>query len=131
MDKAQYEYWMELADYDLETAKAMLDSKRYLYVGYMCHLTIEKASKALIAAKSETPPKSHNLTKLAELGGIADKLSAAQFELIDKLQPLNIEARYPSVKDQLFKELDSKTCKDLLLKTKELLLWMQNELKLS
>jgi HEPN domain-containing protein len=35
-------YWTEIADYDLETAKAMLASKRYLYVGFMCHQTIEK-----------------------------------------------------------------------------------------
>ena len=35
-------YWIEIADYDLETAKAMLVSKRYLYVGFMCHQAIEK-----------------------------------------------------------------------------------------
>jgi HEPN domain-containing protein len=35
MDKT--EYWLDLAKYDLETAKAMLYSKRYLYVGFMCH----------------------------------------------------------------------------------------------
>ncbi len=40
------EYWVDLSDYDLETANAMLKSKRYLYVGFMCHLTIEKIFKA-------------------------------------------------------------------------------------
>ena len=30
-------YWVELSDYDLETADAMLQTKRYLYVGFMCH----------------------------------------------------------------------------------------------
>ena len=28
-------YWIELSDYDLETAEAMLKSKRYLYVGFI------------------------------------------------------------------------------------------------
>jgi hypothetical protein len=28
-------YWIELSDYDLETAEAMLKSKRFLYVGLM------------------------------------------------------------------------------------------------
>jgi hypothetical protein len=28
-------YWQELSDYDLETAVAMLKSKRCLYVGFM------------------------------------------------------------------------------------------------
>ena len=27
-------YWTELSDYDFETAKAMLETKRYLYVGF-------------------------------------------------------------------------------------------------
>lgn len=35
-------YWIEIAKYDLETAEAMLKSKRYLYVGFMCHQSIEK-----------------------------------------------------------------------------------------
>ena len=39
-------YWLELSDYDYETAVVMLNSKRYLYVGFMCHQTIEKILKA-------------------------------------------------------------------------------------
>ena len=35
-------YWIEMSDYDLETADAMLLTGRYLYVGFMCHQTIEK-----------------------------------------------------------------------------------------
>ena len=31
------EYWNEIAEYDIETAKAMLVSKRFLYVGFICH----------------------------------------------------------------------------------------------
>lgn len=56
-------YWMDLSDYDLETAEAMLLSKRYLYVGFMCHQTIEKAFKAYFAKlTSETPPFKHSLS---------------------------------------------------------------------
>jgi HEPN domain-containing protein len=49
------EYWLEIADYDLETAKAMLDTGRYLYVGFMCHQVIEKALKAVIASTGGEP----------------------------------------------------------------------------
>lgn len=42
-------YWIKLADYDYETAKAMLNTGRYLYVGFMCHQVIEKALKAVIS----------------------------------------------------------------------------------
>ena len=33
----QTTYWIDLADYDIETAQAMYDTKRWLYVGFMCH----------------------------------------------------------------------------------------------
>ena len=38
-------YWVEMSDYDVETADAMLATGRYLYVGFMCHQTIEKILK--------------------------------------------------------------------------------------
>jgi hypothetical protein len=37
---SKIKYWIELSDYDFETAEAMLQSKRYLYVGFMCHQTL-------------------------------------------------------------------------------------------
>jgi HEPN domain-containing protein len=58
-------YWIELSDYDLETAEAMLRSKRFLYVGFMCHQTIEKAFKAYFTfLKSDVAPYSHSLSYL-------------------------------------------------------------------
>ncbi|MGM0411557.1 MAG: HEPN domain-containing protein [Bacillota bacterium] len=39
-------YWTDLAEYDLKTAKTMLQTDRLLYVGFMCHQTIEKMLKA-------------------------------------------------------------------------------------
>ena len=39
-------YWLDLSDYDYDTALAMQQSGRYLYVGFMCHQTIEKILKA-------------------------------------------------------------------------------------
>ena len=39
-------YWTELSEYDMKTAEAMLQSKRYLYVGFMAHQAIEKILKA-------------------------------------------------------------------------------------
>ena len=41
-DYDKVRYWDEMAGYDLETAKAMLSTKRYLYVGFMCHQSVEK-----------------------------------------------------------------------------------------
>lgn len=44
-------YWIDLSDYDFETAKAMLESRRLLYVSFMCHQTIEKILKAMFVSK--------------------------------------------------------------------------------
>lgn len=38
--------WIAMADYDLETAKHMLKTGRYIYVVFMCHLSLEKMIKA-------------------------------------------------------------------------------------
>ena len=34
-------YWVELSDYDLETAEGMMQINKYLYVAFMCHQSIE------------------------------------------------------------------------------------------
>jgi HEPN domain-containing protein len=65
--EGKVQYWIEMSDYDFETAEAMLRSKRYLYVGFMCHQTIEKAFKAYFTRIiSETAPFSHSLSYLAK-----------------------------------------------------------------
>jgi len=40
------------SNYDLETAKYMHKSRRYVYVIFMCHMAIEKVLKAIVAEKS-------------------------------------------------------------------------------
>jgi HEPN domain-containing protein len=124
------EYWFELADYDIESAKVMLGGKRYLYVGFMCHQTIEKALKGIIArscAESEIPPKTHDLTRLAVQAGIIDAMSMEQQDFIEELNPLNVEARYPTYKDQIHKMLTQNKCHELIAGTKELLCWIKKQ----
>jgi HEPN domain-containing protein len=126
-DKAQY--WVEISDYDLETAEAMLQSKRYLYVGFMCHQAIEKIFKAFFTKlKSETAPFSHSLSYLAKKGDFYESFSEDQKDFIDQLEPLNIEARYPSHKERLMKSLTDAKCKEILINTKELQQWIKVKL---
>jgi HEPN domain-containing protein len=99
-------YWIARAEYDLETARAMLQTCRYLYVGFMCQQTVEKALKAVIAKNGVFPPKIHDLIRLAELGKLSDILSDDQNHLLDELYPLSIEARYPSHKEMLSQALN-------------------------
>ena len=126
---SKIKYWIELSEYDLETAEAMLQSKRYLYVGFMCHQTIEKAFKAYyIELKSETAPFSHSLSLLAKKGEFYELFSEEQRSFIDQLEPLNIEARYPTHKERLLKSLTDSKCKEIIKNTKELQQWIKEKL---
>ena len=121
-------YWMDLAEYDMETTKAMLTAGRYLYVGFLCHQIIEKMLKAAIAKEGTIPPKVHNLTRLAELGRLDAFLTQEQNNFIDALLPLNIEARYPADKDKLLGVLTEDYCREIVSKTEDLMLWIKNKL---
>lgn len=122
-------YWVDIAEYDLETAEAMLTTKRYLYVGFMCHQAIEKLLKGyFVSALNDTPPYTHNLSRLAIQAKIYDRLNEEQKDFLDTLEPLNIEARYPTVKVTVLKSLNQARCEELIRKTKELSQWIKNQL---
>lgn len=122
-------YWVEMSDYDIETADAMLATGRYLYVGFMCHQTIEKILKAYWTKNlTEIPLKIHSLYRLAEKTGLSDQFTEEQLDFIDRLEPLNIEARYPSYKERLMKSLTKEYCITLLQDTKDLQQWIKNKL---
>lgn len=126
---SRIKYWIDLSDYDLETAEAMLKSKRYLYVGFMCHQSIEKAFKAYYTKiKSETAPYTHSLSYLAKQGDYYELFSEKQKEFIDQIEPLNIEARYPSHKERLLKSLSDAKCYEIINNTKEIQKWIKEKL---
>jgi len=129
MDNKITYYWIEMSDYDFDTAKAMLETKRYLYVAFMCHQTIEKILKAYWSNVLEEPPlKIHSLSRLAEKSGLDKDMSEEQTDFIDELEPLNIEARYPSYKERLMKSLTPERCKELIEQTDKLRIWIKSKL---
>ena len=107
----------------------MLETKRYLYVAFMCHQTIEKILKAYWNKVLEEPPlKIHCLSRLAEESCLDKDMSEEQTDFIDELEPLNIEARYPSYKERLMKSLTSDRCKELIEQTDKLRTWIKSKL---
>ena len=122
-------YWIELSDYDIDTAHAMLKSKRYLYVGFMAHQSIEKILKArYVKINGVTAPFSHSLAYLAKKAKIYEQFSEDQKLFIDVLEPLNIECRYPSHKEQLLRSLTEERCKEIFDNSKELQQWIKQKL---
>jgi HEPN domain-containing protein len=128
--QSKVEYWLELCEDDLLTAKALLNTKRLLHCGFFCHMTAEKALKAVIASVADkVPPKIHDLQKLAAHGGIFDSLSDKQLAMIDKLTPLQIEARYPEYKERIAATLTVEYCRELLNETEGFLCWIKQQLE--
>ena len=59
--------WIALTDYDIETARHMLATERYLYVIFLCHLALEKILKAHVAEViQDVPIKTHDLIYLVK-----------------------------------------------------------------
>ena len=122
-------YWIDIADYDMETAETLYDGGRWLYVAFMCHQAIEKTLKAYWCGTQNTaPPYTHNLTRLSEGSRLDAEMSEEQLDLIETLIPMNIQARYPEYKEQLARILTKETCRHIIDETKQLQQWIKNKL---
>lgn len=107
----------------------MFQSERYLYVGFMAHQAIEKILKAyFVCTQCETPPFSHSLSFLAKQSDIYKDFSEEQKDFIDLLEPMNIEARYPTHKEQLLKSLTKDRCAEILKNAQGLQKWIIQKL---
>jgi len=125
-------YWIKISDSDLKIAGTMLENHYHLYTGFMCHQVIEKIFKAgYEKLKNDTPPYIHKLSSIAEQAGFIDKLTEAQLNFIFKIEPLNIEARYPSYKNLIASQLDDNECKNIFEQTKALQQWVKTEILLT
>jgi HEPN domain-containing protein len=117
------EEWFKQAKYDLKTAEAMFDSKRYIYSVFMCHLSIEKALKGIYAhVVKENPAKTHNLNYLLKKIEEVEKIDIGEYvDFIEKLNLKSIPTRYPEDLQKMFKDYNKKNTKEYLEKTKGLL----------
>ena len=128
--KDKIEYWLDIAQYDLVSAKAMLESKRFLYVGFLCHQVVEKCLKAYYwHSQKKQPPYSHNLLFLSEESGLDEFVREEDVLLFNELMPLNIQARYPEDRDLLLKSLTNNKCDSLYKRTKRFYAWIRKLLK--
>lgn len=121
--------WIERADYDLETADAMLKSARYLYVAFACQQTVEKYLKAIIQESTDTmPPFIHNLPALLKLTSVS--LSEDQTSFLMLLTQYYLNTRYVDVKQKLLESMNKEKAAECLRKTREIVKCLKNELKI-
>jgi HEPN domain-containing protein len=122
-------HWVERSQYDLDTAKIMLDTGRYLYVAYMCQQAVEKILKAFIAQLGKENFPIHNLNRLAEIATISNELTPEQFNFLAELTPYHIEARYGDYKENLSEIINEKKAEQVYKKTREIHKWIYQKIK--
>ncbi len=123
-----FSHWVERAEYDLETARVMLDTARYLYVAYMCQQAVEKLLKALIAQQNKENLPIHNLNRLVAIAKIRDELSTGQFDFLAELTPYYIEARYGDYKQSLSEIISKEKAIEVYNKAEEIFQWLYQKI---
>ncbi|MBI5047500.1 MAG: HEPN domain-containing protein [Deltaproteobacteria bacterium] len=121
--------WLKMAEYDSTTADHMLASGRYVYVVFMCHLSIKKMLKAIASEETgKTPPKTHNLLYLLKLSKITPPQSLHDF--ISIINNASIPTRYPEDFDKLIEVYPKEIAHGYLDKTQEVLQWLKQDHRL-
>jgi HEPN domain-containing protein len=120
-------HWLDIAEYDLETAEAMQKSSRYLYTVFMCQQALEKLLKAIhIEQQGTEAPRTHNLAYLYGLLNLPQRQEYQQTMV--NLNIYYLESRYPSYKRRLSQILDKNTAQTYLIKTREIFEWLKSQL---
>ena len=124
----KYDYWFDAAKYDLDTAAAMYDSGRWLYVAFACQQAVEKLCKGLYTLYiDDNVPRVHNISYI--VNQFSDKLpqtvSGEQYRLFDRLTAFYLKGRYPAFKQKMSEMLNKNEARFLLEQSKEVLSWLQ------
>jgi len=123
----KFDYWLDVAQYDLQTAEAMLTAGRWVYVAFMCQQAVEKLVKGLyLLYLDDDIPRIHNIGKIVVC--FEDKLTAKiSLEILDFFATLSmyyLNNRYPDYKNKLIYQIKEPEAKAIYSKTKEVFAWL-------
>lgn len=119
--------WLEMSNYDQETAYAMFRSRRYVYCIFMCHLAVEKALKGLYWEFTEKfPPKTHSLLFFVKELNL--RLPKDLLDFIGKLNDASVVTRYPEDLQRIVKAYPRRVAQEYLHTTDEVLRWIRSQL---
>lgn len=116
------EHWRNASANDFEVARSLFRTGKYDYCLFLCHLTLEKQLKSIVAAVTmDHPPYTHNLLFLAGKAGL--QLTKQQVELLEQINAFNMEIRYPEDLKELHKRITKSYAKKYFDISKEFLKW--------
>ena len=119
--------WIDSAEYDLATAKALLKAKRKVYVIFMCHLAIEKTLKALVSAKlKKIAPYTHNLIYLVEMAEL--KLPTEIMKFIEVINDKSVPTRYPENISDMERAFSLKMTRRYVALTEDTIKWLRQNI---
>jgi HEPN domain-containing protein len=119
--------WMFQAEYDLDAAEKVFEIGLYPYTIFMCHLSVEKALKAVYYFKlKKEPPRIHNLSQLVQTLNLNPP--ADQVDFLTDFSSMSVPARYPDDLKSVFGKFDKKQTKTILSKCKKVVKWLKKEL---
>jgi HEPN domain-containing protein len=127
-NEEKYEYWLDIAQYDLETADAMFQSGRWLYVAYQCQQSLEKLVKGLyILYIDDKTPYIHDIWRIYSRFSdkLADTVEKEKYQnLFQKLTAYYLNTRYPSYKEKLSTSTTKEVAESILKESKEAFQWL-------
>jgi HEPN domain-containing protein len=125
--KEKVGFWVENAEYDLQTAEVMHLSARYSYTAFMCQQALEKIFKAIFLQENKAEaPRSHNLSYLVGLLNL--DIGTDFIGLLSELSTYYIEGRYPTYKEKISQLINKDKSQTILIQTREAFKWLKSRL---
>jgi HEPN domain-containing protein len=123
----KYKYWLDIAQYDLDTAETMLNGGRWLYVTFMCQQAVEKLVKGLyVLYVDDNVPKTHNIRILVEKfeSLLSEAVTDEHYNLFEDLTIHYLNGRYADYKQKLNERLNEQVATNFLTRTREVFAWL-------
>ena len=123
----KFNYWLDIAKYDLDVAESMQKSKHWLYVVFMCQQSIEKLVKGLYSYyMPDTPPHLHNIKAIATRveSRLPMSLPSDKMDFFDELTAYYLNNRYPDYINELSTQVSENDAVEVLAKAKEVFTWL-------
>lgn len=117
--------WIAASLYDLETARHMLATERYLYVIFMCHLALEKMLKTHVSQVTQDfAPRTHDLIFLLRKAALTN-IPEYHLDFIGKINNASVPTRYPDDLQRVIQIYSKSVAEEYLTQTKEVLEWLE------
>jgi HEPN domain-containing protein len=123
----KFEYYLDSAQYDLETAEAMFSTGRWLYVAFTCQQAIEKLVKGLYTFYiDDNYPRTHDIVQIVKRfeHKLLEPIAQERIKLFNDLSSFYINARYDFIKRKLSTLLNEQKAATILFQTKEVFSWL-------